>query len=63
MKFFIIPERIVFDLGDKTLAVINRIIDVVEQPQRIAALTARLKASNAKLAAMVAAHPDPDNTD
>lgn len=63
IKFFLIPEKITIGIDAETRALLNRFIDVLEQPAKIEALTKRLQASGQRLAATVVSYPDPDPND
>lgn len=52
-----------FWLDEKVLKLLERIVDQNDIQRSVIRQTARLDAANKALAAMIAAHPDPDTTD
>lgn len=65
MKIVLIPERIevVFGIDAETRALLNRWLDVIEQPSKMAALAARLQVSRERLESVVIKTSDPDPND
>ncbi len=65
VKIVLIPERIevVVGLDAETRALLHRMLDIAEQPAKLTALAARLKASRERLESVLVKTPDPDPND